>query len=116
MKFKSRAIPVEATQFNEESYESLKHLIDTVEDFIRKGFDSLGHVSYDLCESYTTYYLTEDLGATEIAIGDWIVQFPNGEVHVVQDKHFQQRFEHVKEYTKTELSYAHKLAEIGGCE
>lgn len=44
MKFKSRAIPVEATQFTVESYEQLKHLIDVTDRMA--GLDYSGWDGY----------------------------------------------------------------------
>lgn len=84
MNFKSKSIPVKATQWQEGT---------------------------DHREMYTGYLNAE----TIVNDGDWIVEFPNGELHVVENKYFVQRFEHVKEYTKAELSYAAKLAKEGDC-
>ena len=48
-------------------------------------------------------------------IGSWRVEFPNGEVHIVEDKYFNQRFEKTEKFTKEELSYASKLAKESDC-
>ena len=62
--------------------------------------------------------LRPHFGGTIIESGDWLVEFPNGEVHVVRDIRFKQRFEHVESYTKEDIksavSMARKLAEMGG--
>ena len=70
--------------------------------------DNLGFIEcfYDKKHSYEGMIVNEN---------DWIVQFPNNEVHIVEDEHFKQRFERTEKFTKTELSYASKLAKESDC-
>ena len=65
------------------------------------------------------FELKETLGGTAVDVGDWVVEFPNGEVHVVTDERFKQRFQHVETYTPEEVDNAVSMAklckDIGDC-
>lgn len=65
------------------------------------------------------FELLEKLGGTAVDVGDWIVEFPNGEVHVVTNERFQQRFQHTEMFTPEEVNNAISMAklcrELGDC-
>ena len=91
MKYRSIAVPVDATQFDQ----TVKHFVD----------------------EFNVKYIKDSEGnMLSIVIGDWIVYFPNNEIHVVSDKNFKQRFVMTEYFTKEELMYARKLAETCDCE
>lgn len=96
MNYRSIAVPVKATQWIKED----SHIL------VFPNYDGGDIISYSLTGEY---------GATEVEVGDWIVEFPNGEIHVVRDKHFKQRFEQTEKFTKSELSYAQRLSETTDC-
>lgn len=90
MKYRSIAVPVEAIQFDL----TVPHLVD----------------------EYGVNYIKDSYGnILPLVVGDWIVYFPNNEIHVVTDKCFKQRFERTESFTKSELSYARRLAENSDC-
>lgn len=91
MKYRSIAVPVEAVQFDE----TVAHMVD--EHGVMYIQDSYGNI-------------------LPLVIGDWIVYFPNNEIHVVADKCFKQRFEQTDKFTKQELTYARRMAEACDCE
>ena len=91
MKFRSIAVPVEAVKFDL----TVEHLED--EHNVKYIKDSYGNI-------------------LPLVIGDWIVHFPNNEIHVVTDKNFKERFVMTEYFTKEELSYARRLAENCDCE
>lgn len=96
LKFKSRSVPVKAVQFNSK--------------------DGNEYVDVDtLAYDWEVYNLRDEYGGTDVQDGDWIVEFPNKEIHVVTDENFKLRFEEVEEYTKKELSYASLLAASCDC-
>ena len=92
MYYKSRPVPVKAIQWNKDGDYSLVRQV-----------------------SGNRYELSLEYGATEVEPTDWIVEFPNGEIHVVRDIHFKIRFEHVETFTPKEISYARLLADMGDC-
>jgi hypothetical protein len=95
--FRSKPVPVKATQwFKDGDHDRVYPIFD--------GFNIQG------------YELSSESGSTEVDFGDWIVEFPDGEIHVVRDEHFKIRFEEVKELTKKDRTYAQLLASIGDCE
>lgn len=96
MNYRSIAVPVQATQWFKDGDHNLVYPI----------FDGFNIQWYELSNSS---------GSTEVDSGDWIVEFPNGEVHVVRDKHFKQRFQETTKFTKQELSYVSRLASMGDC-
>lgn len=90
MKYRSIAVPVDAVQFDL----NVPHFVD----------------------EYGVNYIRDSYGnILPLVVGDWIVYFPNNEIHVVADKCFKQRFEQTDKFTKQELSYARKLAETNDC-
>jgi hypothetical protein len=95
--FRSKPVPVKATQwFKDGDHPNVYPQFD--------GFNIQG------------YELDTSLGSTAVDFGDWIVEFPDGEIHVVRDEHFKIRFQEVKVLSKEDKSYAKLLASIGDCE
>lgn len=96
MNYRSVSVPVEATQWLQPGdHKRVKRNTNFSTDF---------------------YYLEDNLGnELSVEASDWIVEFPNLEIHVVKDVHFKQRFEHTEKYTPKELSYASRMAAAGDC-
>lgn len=108
MNYKSIATPVNAVQF----FENKQHeLIDKYVTWYPYTYDVSS-------QTVIRYRLHENWGSTEVFDGCWIVEFPNGEVHVVLDERFEQRFQQVETYTPEEvtnaISMAKTLAVMGG--
>lgn len=96
MNYRSISVPVKATQWNKPGDHE--------------------KVTEDNTYQIVTYYIEDKLSnPLPVEAGDWIVDFPNGELHVVRDVHFKQRFEHTDKYTMKELGYAARMAESGDC-
>lgn len=100
MKFRSISVPVNATQLDE----------NTVYDWNKNKEDG----KYWVINSDGEKIYTE--GLICFNYGDWFVQFPNKEYHIVSDANFKLRFEQVEKFSKKELSYAARLAATSDCE
>lgn len=112
MNYKSVAVPVQAEQFNENSFYE--------KDYVMKEYIEVYESPNATCDTHQVgYKLKSKYGSTEVPIGSWIVVFPNGEVHVVLDERFKQRFEEVESFTpeevKNAISMAKTLSAIGDC-
>ena len=89
--YRSLSVPVKATQFNKAGdHPQVYHFTDE-------------------------YTLSGEYGGTSVDVGDWIVEFATGEIHVVKDKHFRTRFQETKSFTKKELETALRMAFEGDC-
>lgn len=112
MNYKSIATPVLAEQVKTLQSEKLKSYVE----FFSMVDGEVATSSTKLVELKCR--LKKQYGATEIEATDWIVEFPNGEVHVVRDERFSQRFQRVEAYTpeevKNAISMAKLLATMGG--
>lgn len=105
MNYKSKAVPVVAEQV-------LYNSINAIDSELFATYGEDRRIKGGLPQLKDVY------GGTVIDSGDWLVEFPNGEIHVVRDEQFKQRFEHVNTYTpeevKNAISMARALAVLGG--
>lgn len=104
MNYKSKPIPVLGKQFYSDNWQESEYLKRVITD-ANLPFNG-------------TYRLKEEYGETIVKDGFWIVEFPNGEVHVIREDMFPTRFEKVEVYTpeevKNAISMARTLAVLGG--
>lgn len=61
-----------------------------------------------------TFVLEHDSKLIKVSKGDWVVEFPNSNFHILSDNEFKSRF---KQISKNEIKneYILRLAEMGDC-
>lgn len=109
MNYKSISVPVVA--------ERLIYNQGSIEETLRNKYvEEVPRVGSG--RSSVQYRLKEQYGWTHVPDGYWLVEFPNGEIHVVSPARFEERFQHVQSYTpeevKNAVSMARRWQEMGG--